>query len=213
MPKVLTAFYELRNNRAIGHVSAEVSPHHMDAEFFLRGMKWVMGELVRNYSQLPLAWVRRQWSSPYPASSNKSGGDSNNSKAEQPCAFVGLSAPSLAAAAPFLHLGATCLKRLRRPKPCSTRPRALYSVVAEKAGLFFSLALCGLTGAMPRALACGGAVGLAGIALVGNGSARGYIRPDVEQGLQVRAVRRFTDGQVESDQVSAAVRLCVEFWL
>lgn len=102
MPKVLTAFYELRNNRAIGHVSAEVSPHHMDAEFFLRGMKWVMGELVRNYSQLPLAWVRRQWSSPYPASSNKSGGDSNNSKAEQPCAFVGLSAPSLAAAAPFL---------------------------------------------------------------------------------------------------------------
>ena len=27
----------------------------MDAELFLRGMKWVMGELVRNYSQLPLA--------------------------------------------------------------------------------------------------------------------------------------------------------------
>jgi hypothetical protein len=26
----------------------------MDAELFLRGMKWVMGELVRNYSQLPL---------------------------------------------------------------------------------------------------------------------------------------------------------------
>lgn len=54
VPKVLTALYELRNNRAIGHVSAEVSPNHMDAEFFLRGMKWVMGEFVRNYSQLPL---------------------------------------------------------------------------------------------------------------------------------------------------------------
>jgi hypothetical protein len=54
VPKVLAALYELRNNRAIGHVSAEVSPNHMDAEFFLRGMKWVMGELVRNYSQLPL---------------------------------------------------------------------------------------------------------------------------------------------------------------
>ncbi|MFN3818537.1 hypothetical protein [Blastomonas sp.] len=26
----------------------------MDAELFLRGMKWVMGELVRNYSQLTL---------------------------------------------------------------------------------------------------------------------------------------------------------------
>lgn len=55
VPKVLVALYELRNNRAIGHVSAEVSPNHMDAELFLRGMKWVLGELVRNYSQLPLA--------------------------------------------------------------------------------------------------------------------------------------------------------------
>jgi hypothetical protein len=55
VPKVLTALYELRNNRAIGHVSADISPNHMDAEFFLRGMKWVMGEFVRNYSQLPLA--------------------------------------------------------------------------------------------------------------------------------------------------------------
>ena len=26
----------------------------MDAEFFLRGLKWVMGEFVRNFSQLPL---------------------------------------------------------------------------------------------------------------------------------------------------------------
>jgi hypothetical protein len=55
VPKVLAALYELRNNRAIGHVSAEVSPNHMDAEFFLRGLKWVMGELVRNFSQLALA--------------------------------------------------------------------------------------------------------------------------------------------------------------
>lgn len=54
VPKVLAALYELRNNRAIGHVSADVSPNHMDAELFLRGMKWVMGEFVRNYSQLPL---------------------------------------------------------------------------------------------------------------------------------------------------------------
>lgn len=55
VPKVLTALYELRNTRAIGHVSAEVSPNHMDAEIFLRGMKWTMGEFVRNYSQLPVA--------------------------------------------------------------------------------------------------------------------------------------------------------------
>lgn len=55
VPKVLTAVYELRNNRAIGHVSSDVSPNHMDAEFFLRSMKWAMGELVRNFSSLPLA--------------------------------------------------------------------------------------------------------------------------------------------------------------
>lgn len=54
VPKVLAALYELRNNRAIGHVSADISPNHMDAELFLRGMKWIMGEFVRNYSQLPL---------------------------------------------------------------------------------------------------------------------------------------------------------------
>jgi len=54
VPKVLTALYELRNNRAIGHISSEISPNHMDAEFFLRSMKWVMGEFVRNFSVLPL---------------------------------------------------------------------------------------------------------------------------------------------------------------
>jgi hypothetical protein len=54
VPKVLAALYELRNSRAIGHVSHEFSPNHMDAEFFLRAMKWVVGELVRNYSKLPL---------------------------------------------------------------------------------------------------------------------------------------------------------------
>jgi hypothetical protein len=55
VPKVLAALYELRNNRAIGHVSAEISPNHMDAEFFLQSMKWIMGEFIRNYSNLPLA--------------------------------------------------------------------------------------------------------------------------------------------------------------
>lgn len=54
IPKILTALYELRNNRAIGHVSGDVSPNHMDAELFLRGLKWIMGELVRNYTELPL---------------------------------------------------------------------------------------------------------------------------------------------------------------
>lgn len=54
VPRVLLGLYELRNNRAIGHVSMEVSPNHMDAEYFLRGMKWVMAEFVRQFSRLPL---------------------------------------------------------------------------------------------------------------------------------------------------------------
>ncbi|TIT01462.1 hypothetical protein [Mesorhizobium sp.] len=54
IPRILIALYELRNNRAIGHVSSEVSPNHMDAEFFVRGMKWVMAEFVRQLSELPL---------------------------------------------------------------------------------------------------------------------------------------------------------------
>lgn len=54
IPRVLLGLYELRNNRAIGHIGGEVSPNHMDAEFFLRGMKWVMAEFVRFFSRLSL---------------------------------------------------------------------------------------------------------------------------------------------------------------
>ena len=53
----------------------------------------------------------------------------------------------------FSQRSATRLKRLSRPIPCSMRERALSRVLAKKAGLSRSLALCGMTGAMPRALA------------------------------------------------------------
>lgn len=53
IPRVLMSLYELRNNRAIGHVSGEIDPNHMDAEFYLRGMKWIMAEFVRFFSKLP----------------------------------------------------------------------------------------------------------------------------------------------------------------
>jgi hypothetical protein len=53
VPRILLGLYELRNNRAIGHVGGEISPNHMDAEFFLSGMKWVLAEFVRFFSQLP----------------------------------------------------------------------------------------------------------------------------------------------------------------
>lgn len=53
VPRVLIGLYELRNNRAIGHVSGEIDPNHMDAEFYLRGMKWILAEFIRFFSKLP----------------------------------------------------------------------------------------------------------------------------------------------------------------
>ena len=47
IPRVLIAVYELRNNRAIGHVGGEIDPNFMDAEFFQRSVKWIVAELVR----------------------------------------------------------------------------------------------------------------------------------------------------------------------
>lgn len=54
VPRILLGVYELRNNRAIGHVNGEISPNHMDAEFYIRAMKWVLAEFVRFFSKLPL---------------------------------------------------------------------------------------------------------------------------------------------------------------
>nr|WP_156134575.1 hypothetical protein [Methylobacterium sp. ZNC0032] len=54
IPRILLGLYELRNNRSIGHIGGDVSPNHMDAEFFLSGMKWVLAEFVRFFSRLPL---------------------------------------------------------------------------------------------------------------------------------------------------------------
>ena len=53
IPRILMGMYELRNNRAIGHVGGDVDPNEMDAEYLLRGMKWIVGEFVRFYSRLP----------------------------------------------------------------------------------------------------------------------------------------------------------------
>jgi len=55
IPRILIALYELRNNRSIGHVGGDVEPSHMDAEFFLRGCQWLIGELVRHFHGLPEA--------------------------------------------------------------------------------------------------------------------------------------------------------------
>jgi len=47
MPRMLIAVYELRNNRAIGHIDGDLDPNEMDGMFFLRAIKWLVAELVR----------------------------------------------------------------------------------------------------------------------------------------------------------------------
>jgi hypothetical protein len=47
IPRMLLALYEIRNNRNVGHVGADVDPNHMDASVVLAMVKWVMAELVR----------------------------------------------------------------------------------------------------------------------------------------------------------------------
>jgi hypothetical protein len=47
IPRMLIALYEIRNNRNVGHVGADVDPNHMDATVVLSLSKWIMAELVR----------------------------------------------------------------------------------------------------------------------------------------------------------------------
>lgn len=47
MPRMLVALYEIRNNRNVGHVGADVDPNHMDASVVVSMSQWIMAELVR----------------------------------------------------------------------------------------------------------------------------------------------------------------------
>jgi hypothetical protein len=47
IPRMLTALYEVRNNRGVGHVGGDVDPNHMDATVVLAMAQWILAELVR----------------------------------------------------------------------------------------------------------------------------------------------------------------------
>jgi hypothetical protein len=47
IPRVITALYEIRNNRGVGHVGGDVNPNHMDAVLVVEMAKWIIAELVR----------------------------------------------------------------------------------------------------------------------------------------------------------------------
>lgn len=47
IPRIIVALYEIRNNRNVGHVGADVDPNHMDASVVLSMSQWMLAELVR----------------------------------------------------------------------------------------------------------------------------------------------------------------------
>lgn len=47
IPRMIVALYEIRNNRNVGHVGADVDPNHMDATVVISMCQWIMAELVR----------------------------------------------------------------------------------------------------------------------------------------------------------------------
>lgn len=47
VPRMITALYEIRNNRGVGHAGGDVDPNHMDATAVLAMSKWIIAELVR----------------------------------------------------------------------------------------------------------------------------------------------------------------------
>lgn len=51
IPRALITLYEIRNNRNVGHVGADVDPNHMDATLVLSISKWIVAELVRIFHQ------------------------------------------------------------------------------------------------------------------------------------------------------------------
>jgi hypothetical protein len=52
IPRMLIALYEIRNNRNVGHVGADVDPNHMDATAVYRMAKWMMSELLRIFHMI-----------------------------------------------------------------------------------------------------------------------------------------------------------------
>jgi len=54
IPRMLTALYEIRNNRNVGHVGGEVDPNFLDATAVLSMASWVVAELVRIFHNVPV---------------------------------------------------------------------------------------------------------------------------------------------------------------
>jgi hypothetical protein len=47
IPRMITALYEIRNNRGVGHAGGDVNPNLMDSTAVLYMAKWIVAEIVR----------------------------------------------------------------------------------------------------------------------------------------------------------------------
>ena len=54
IPRILTALYEIRNNRNVGHVGGDVDPNFLDATAVFEMSSWVVAELVRIFHQVSI---------------------------------------------------------------------------------------------------------------------------------------------------------------
>ncbi|HYE33508.1 MAG TPA: hypothetical protein VEH27_18955 [Methylomirabilota bacterium] len=55
IPRLLPYLYEIRNNRNVGHVGAEVDPNHSDASAVLASSNWILAELIRIFHKVTLS--------------------------------------------------------------------------------------------------------------------------------------------------------------
>lgn len=54
IPRVLPVLYEIRNNRNVGHVGAEVDPNFLDATAVYSLASWTLAELIRIFHNIPI---------------------------------------------------------------------------------------------------------------------------------------------------------------
>ena len=54
IPRMLVALYEIRNNRNVGHVGADVNPNYMDSTLVIQSVKWILNSITDR--SLPLIW-------------------------------------------------------------------------------------------------------------------------------------------------------------
>jgi hypothetical protein len=47
VPRLISSLYEIRNNRNVGHIGADINPNHIDAMLMLYASKWIIAEFVR----------------------------------------------------------------------------------------------------------------------------------------------------------------------